>query len=46
MITGYFAEQAPQPTIPSAPGVRRIQLAALRVCLPWAGRLLALPPPG
>jgi hypothetical protein len=45
MITGYFAEQAPQPTIPSAPGVRRIQLAALRVCLPWAARLLALPPP-
>jgi hypothetical protein len=46
MITGYFAEQAPQPTIPSAPVVRGIQMAALRVCLPWAARVLDLPPPG
>ena len=46
MITGYFAEQAPQPTIPSAPGVRGIQLEALRVCLPWTARVLDLPPPG
>ena len=46
MITGYFAEQAPRPTIPSTPGVRGIQLAALRVCLPWAARVLDLPPPG
>lgn len=42
MITGYFAFNAPQPTIPDAPRVRGIQLAQLRVCLPWMCRLLGL----
>lgn len=45
MLTGYFAYSAPQPTIPNAPRVREIQLKQLRVCLPWAARLLGLPPP-
>lgn len=42
MITGYLAHSAPQPTIPTAPRVRLIQLAQLRVCLPWMTRLLNL----
>jgi hypothetical protein len=42
MLTGYFAHNAPKPTIPDAPRVREIQLAQLRVCLPWMGRLLDL----
>jgi hypothetical protein len=45
MIAGYFAERAPQPVIPTAPRVRIIQLEQLRVTLPWAARLLGLPPP-
>lgn len=45
MLTGYFAFSAPQPPIPTAPRVRHIQLAQLKVCLPWTARLLALPPP-
>lgn len=42
MLTGYFARNAPKPVIPDAPRVRAIQLAQLRVCLPWMGRLLGL----
>jgi hypothetical protein len=44
-ILGFFAARAGLPTIPDAPGVRPIQLAQLKVVLPWACRLLALPPP-
>lgn len=45
MLSSYFAWNAGQPTIPTAPRVRQIQLAQLRVCLPWAARLLGLRPP-
>jgi len=45
MLTGYFACNAPKPRIPDAPRVRDIQLAQLRVCLPWMTRLLGLSPP-
>jgi hypothetical protein len=41
-LTGYFAFSATQPPIPDAPRVRAIQLAQLRVCLPWMTRLLHL----
>jgi hypothetical protein len=44
MLTGYFARSAPKPVIPDAPRVRDVQLAQLRVCLPWAARVLDLPP--
>jgi hypothetical protein len=42
MLTSYFAYCAPKPVIPNAPRVRDIQLAQLRVCLPWMCRLLDL----
>jgi hypothetical protein len=42
MLTSYFARNAPKPVIPDAPRVRDIQLAQLRVCLPWMCRLLGL----
>ncbi|HEY8680419.1 MAG TPA: phosphotransferase [Candidatus Dormibacteraeota bacterium] len=45
-LLGFFAARAGLPPIPDAPGVRPIQLAQLEVVLPWACRLLALPPPG
>jgi hypothetical protein len=45
MITSTFAWNAGQPLIPNAPRVRAVQLAQLRVCLPWAARLLGLRPP-
>ena len=39
-ITGYFARNAPLPTIPDAPRVRPFQLAQLHVCVPWLARLV------
>jgi Phosphotransferase enzyme family len=44
LLSGYFAAQAGMPTIPTAPGVRGVQLKQLRVALPWAIRELGLPP--
>jgi hypothetical protein len=44
LLSGYFAAQAGQPMIPTAPGVRGVQLQQLRVALPWAIRELGLPP--
>lgn len=44
LLSGYFAAQAGLPIIPSAPGVRGLQLQQLRVALPWAIRELSLPP--
>lgn len=44
LITGYFARNATQPTIPSAPHVRTVQRKQLDVCLPWMSRLLDLCP--
>lgn len=45
LVTGYFAFHAGQPTIPNAPRVREVQLVQLRTSLPWAARVLGLPPP-
>jgi hypothetical protein len=45
LVAGYFAFQAGLPPPPTAPTVRPLQLATLRVALPWACRLLGLPPP-
>lgn len=45
LIAGYFAHKARLPAIPDAPRVRGAQLDALKVSLPWAARLLGLPPP-
>jgi hypothetical protein len=46
VIAGYFAARAGLPPIPSAPGVRPIQVAQLRSALPWAVRALGLEPLG
>jgi hypothetical protein len=45
-LVGFFAASAGLPPIPDAPGVRPLQLAQLKVVLPWACRLLGLQPPG
>jgi len=45
VISGFFAQRAPMPEIHTAPRVRTIQKAQLRVALPWAARMLGLPPP-
>ena len=44
VISGFFAERAGQPLIPTAPGVRRVQREQLRTALPWAARALGLAP--
>jgi len=44
-LAGYFCSRAPEPTIPDAPHVRRVQLAQAVTALPWAARWLGLPPP-
>jgi hypothetical protein len=44
-VAAFFADRAPGPPIPAAPRVRQVQLTQLRVCLPWAARLLDLRPP-
>ncbi len=46
VISGFFAQRAPMPEIPTAPRVRTIQKAQLRVALPWVAKMLGLPPPG
>lgn len=43
-LAGYFAAHAPQPIIPDAPHVRRVQYQQLTAALPWAARVLGLPP--
>ncbi|RKT53839.1 phosphotransferase [Saccharothrix australiensis] len=43
-VSGFFAARAGLPVIPTAPGVRAIQLVQLRTALPWAARALDLPP--
>jgi hypothetical protein len=45
VIAGFFASRAVQPEIPTAPRVRAFQKAQLAVALPWAARMLGLPPP-
>jgi thiamine kinase-like enzyme len=44
-VAGFFAHRAPLPTIPTAPRVRAVQRAQLRVALPWAARMLGLSEP-
>jgi SAM-dependent methyltransferase len=44
LISGYFAANAGLPQIADAPRVRWIQLRQLRIALPWAVRVLGLPP--
>ena len=41
----YFCSRAARSPIPSAPGVRRIQLTQARTALPWAARVLGLAEP-
>jgi hypothetical protein len=45
LLAGYFCARAGLPGIPQAPHVRPLQLAQSRTSLPWAARLLDLPPP-
>ena len=44
VVSGYFAERAGKPRIPTAPGVRGVQREQLRTALPWAVRVLRLAP--
>ena len=44
VVSGFFAERAGKPPIPSAPGVRQVQRRQLRTALPWAARALGLAP--
>ena len=43
VISGFFAERAGKPVIPTAPRVRVVQTQQLRTALPWAARALGLP---
>lgn len=43
-LAGYFCSRAPQPAIPDAPHVRRVQLEQATTSLPWASRWLGLAP--
>ena len=43
VISGFFAERAGKPIIPTAPRVRVVQKQQLRTALPWAVRALELP---
>ena len=44
-LAGYFCSRAPEPIIPDAPHVRRVQREQAATALPWAARWLGLPPP-
>jgi hypothetical protein len=44
-LAGYFCSRAGLPTIPQAPHARPLQLMQSKTALPWAARLLDLPPP-
>ena len=44
-IAGYMCSHAALDPIPTAPGVRPLQLRQARTALPWAARALGLPPP-
>jgi hypothetical protein len=43
LLAGVWAAVAGLPPPPTAPGVRAVQIAQLRVALPWAARELGLP---
>jgi len=44
-VAGYFCSHAGRENIPTAPRVRRTQLAQARTALPWAARALGLEEP-
>jgi hypothetical protein len=44
-VSGFFASRAGEPVLPHAPLVRRVQRRQLETALPWAARVLGLPPP-
>lgn len=44
-LAGYFCARAGLSAIPQAPHARPLQLMQARTSLPWAARLLGLPPP-
>jgi Phosphotransferase enzyme family len=44
VVSGFFAPLAGQPPPDGAPTVRPLQLAQLKVALPWAVEVLGLPP--
>lgn len=46
LLAGFFGSRAGLPPPPTAPHVRPVQLAQLRVALPWAARALGLAEPG
>jgi Phosphotransferase enzyme family len=46
LLAGFFGCRAGLPAPTTAPQVRPLQLAQLRVSLPWAARELGLQPPG
>jgi hypothetical protein len=45
LLAGFFCARAGLPPIPQAPHARPLQLSQSRTALPWATRLLGLPPP-
>lgn len=45
LLAGYFSARAGLSPIPQAPHARPLQLAQSKTSLPWAARLLGLPPP-
>jgi hypothetical protein len=45
LLAGYFSARAGLPQIPQAPHVRTLQRQQAATSLPWASRLLDLPPP-
>jgi hypothetical protein len=45
LLAGYFSARAGLPPVAGVPHVRDLQLAQARTALPWAARLLGLPPP-
>jgi hypothetical protein len=44
-LAGFFCARAGLPPIPQAPHARPLQLMQSKTALPWAARLLDLPPP-
>ncbi|HEY7399267.1 MAG TPA: phosphotransferase [Actinomycetota bacterium] len=44
-LAGFFGAHAGRPPIPDAPHVRPLQLMQARTALPWAARVMGLPPP-
>lgn len=45
VVASYFCAHAARPPISTAPHVRPTQLRQARTALPWAARVLGLPPP-